>query len=146
MTDTVPEPIDALPPFRQLWEDARLTDRAWCDALHAHETSNDPVTLPDRLAITAAAADSCARTLTRAAAMGLAWNPFPGPPSRYDLPGELSADQRPEHPDGWITLANAADRLAEASCQPDAEQLVQAWQLFAQTCSYLRGQITPGGR
>jgi hypothetical protein len=146
VTDTAPELIDTLPPFRQLWEDARLTDRAWCDALHAHETSNDPVTLPDRLAITAAAADSCARTLTRAAAMGLAWNPFPGPPSRYDLPGELSAEQRPEHPDGWIALANAANRLAEASCQADAEQLVQAWQLLAQTINYLRGQITPGAR
>lgn len=131
-----------LPPYRQLWEDARLADAAWCNALRAHVQSDDPVTLCDRLAVTAAAADNCARTLALAHQAGLAWNPFPGPPSRYDLPGELAAEHRPEHPDGWITLAGAGERLAEASCQPDADQLVQAFALFSQTCNYLRGQIT----
>ncbi|MGE4426929.1 MAG: hypothetical protein AB7G37_10805 [Solirubrobacteraceae bacterium] len=143
MTDSPPDPTAELPRYRQVWEGARLADAAWCHALQAHQGSNDPVTLPDRLAITAAAADTCARTLTRAAAIGLAWNPFPGPPSRHQLPGELGPEQRPEHPDGWIALAGAAERLAEASCQRDPEQLVQAFQLFAQTCNYLRGQITP---
>ncbi len=142
MTDPTPD-LPKLPPHRAVYEDARLADAAWCRALQAHEQSNDPVTLPDRLAVTAAAADHCARTLARAHQAGLAWNPFPGPPSRYDLPGELSAEHRPEHPDGWITLTGAAERLAEASCRPDPEQLVQAFALFAQTCSYLRGQITP---
>lgn len=130
------------PPYRQIWEDARLADSAWCQALQAHVDSNDPVTLPDRLAVTAAAADNCARTLARAHQAGLAWNPFPGPASRYDLPGELGAENRPEHPEGWVTLGNAAARLAEASCEPDAEQLIQSFALFAQTCSYLRGQLT----
>lgn len=132
-----------LPPYRAVYEDARLADAAWCQALQAHRDSNDPVTLPQRLAVTAAAADTCARTLARASTLGLAWNPFPGPATRYDLPGELAPAERPEHPDGWIALTGAAHRLAEASCQPDPDQLVQAFALFAQTCSYLRGQITP---
>lgn len=134
-----------LPPYRAVFEDARLADAAWCHALQAHRDSNDPVTLPDRLAITAAAADQCSRQLARASAVGLKWNPFPGPASRYDLPGELATSERPEAPDAWITLGNAAERLAQASCADDADQLSQAFALFAQTCSYLRGQITPAG-
>lgn len=134
-----------LPPFRAVYEDARLADAAWCQALQAHRDSNDPVTLPDRLAITAAAADQCSRQLSRASAVGLRWNPFPGPASHYDLPGELSQAERPAVPDGWIALAGAAQRVAEASCEPDADQLANAFALFSQTCSYLRGQITPRG-
>ena len=131
-----------LPPYRAVYEDARLADANWCHALQAHRDSNDPVTLPDRLAMTAAAADQCSRVLVRSSALGLAWNSFPGPASRWDLPGELAEAQRPEHPDGWITLANAAARLAEASCGNDADQLAQAFALFGQACGYLRGQIS----
>lgn len=138
------QPTD-LPPFRAAYEDGRLADHAWCSALAAHRDSNDPVTLPDRLQLTSAAASQLSRALARADALGLQWNPFPRPASRYGLPGELSTTERPLAPDGWIALANAERRLAEASCEPHINALAQALALFSETCAYLRGQITAAG-
>lgn len=71
-------------------------------------------------------------------------SPRPRPPSRPRLEsvprttdpvrpyGEFAVEHQPERPDGCITLAGRA----EDSCQPDPDQRVQAFALFAQACNY----------
>ena len=124
-------------PDREAWERTQLADEPWMVTLRAHHDSNDPATLPNRLAVTAAAARTVAAALQHAVDLGtFGSQAYRGSADRDLPPGELHPDNTSADDHRWRTLHDAS-RLARAIRGDDAREVIAGYKASAAACHEL---------